>query len=463
MADAIAKLFREPTKIQELTVPAEEGQLSRVRDFIVGVCESAGFTSRETNNTKLAIDEACTNIIKHAYAKKKGDIKILAEISSGRIEFRITDQGEHFDFAGIKDPDLDQYVESGRKGGLGVFLINRLMDAVEYRSVTDGNELILSKKGRAAVPGMPGAVSWRNSLRFKFTLRASLGLFLLITVIGTFIFNRQTNSIESQKNMQWVEKKRLVSNLANRSRDVLVQPEAFSVEQTNLSAYLSKLLTMDNSLAYVRVIDLDQNIISSGNVDEIFTTYTPPAGELLLEEENGVVWQRSAAGERRLRNIYHPVIMVSAETGSQVALGGVHVGIYEDIVEGSIPDPRLATLILIVGIFLVGNLFIMGLVSVFVKPIQVLTDGVRAIGEGSLDGQIPVDGPAEIGAIASVFNEITTKFKKAQDSILEQEKLQKEMEVAKQIQQSLLPKKMPDVSGYDIAPYYQAAAEVGGD
>jgi sigma-B regulation protein RsbU (phosphoserine phosphatase) len=88
---------------------------------------------------------------------------------------------------------------------------------------------------------------------------------------------------------------------------------------------------------------------------------------------------------------------------------------------------------------------------------------VRAIGDGNLDGKLDVSGPAEIGAIAGVFNEITEKFKKARDSVLEQEKMQKEIEVAKQIQQSLLPRKRPEISGYDIAPLYQAAAEVGGD
>ena len=87
---------------------------------------------------------------------------------------------------------------------------------------------------------------------------------------------------------------------------------------------------------------------------------------------------------------------------------------------------------------------------------------MRAIGQG-YDNKISIEGPAEIGAIAAVFNEITDKFKKAQVTVLEQEKLQKEIEVAKEIQQALLPKRHPDVSGYDIAPYYQAAKEVGGD
>jgi anti-anti-sigma factor len=454
----------DTAKILELTVEADEGQLSRVRDFVVNVCETASFSPRETSNTKLAIDEACTNIIKHAYTEKSGDIKVRAEISSGQVMFRIYDTGEHFDFASIKDPDLDQYVESGKKGGLGVFLINRLMDGVEYRANPDGNELVLAKKSRASVSKvLPSTVSWRNSLRFKFTLRASMGLLFLVAAIFAFIFVRQTGSINNQRNVQWLEKKRLATNLAARSKDLLMRPEAYSLEQTNLSAYLAKLVDNDESVGYVRVLDREGKILSSGNVEEMFTEYEPPVGEVLLSEESGISWIRVFTSRGTLRNISVPVSMEANETGNSVHLGEVHVGIYEAAVDDTIHDPRLSTASLILVIYLVGVLLIMGLVSVFVKPIQVLTDGVRAIGEGSFDGKISEEGPAEIGAIAGVFNEITHKFKKAQDSILEQEKLQKEMEVAKQIQHSLLPKKMPDVSGYDIAPYYQSAREVGGD
>src|SRR5689334_20115358 len=85
---------------RELTVPAEEGQLGRVRDFIVNVCEDAGFSTREVSNTKLAVDEACTNIIKHAYSGRRegGDITVVAEIESGKIKIHLKDRGKHFDF-----------------------------------------------------------------------------------------------------------------------------------------------------------------------------------------------------------------------------------------------------------------------------------------------------------------------------------------------------------------------------
>ena len=124
-----------------------------MRDFVVSVCEDAGFGQREVANTKLAVDEACTNIIKHAYEGKtetRRDQRLRRDRRPASVSIHLRDRGKHFDFASVKDPDLDQYVETGKKGGLGVFLINRLMDGVEYRATETGNELILTKRSQAA-------------------------------------------------------------------------------------------------------------------------------------------------------------------------------------------------------------------------------------------------------------------------------------------------------------------------
>ena len=73
--------IEENKKVRQLSVPAEEGQLSRVRDFVAEVCEEASFNPREISNTKLAVDEACTNIVKHAYSDKEGAIEIRATVT----------------------------------------------------------------------------------------------------------------------------------------------------------------------------------------------------------------------------------------------------------------------------------------------------------------------------------------------------------------------------------------------
>lgn len=452
-------------EVRELTVLAQEGQLGRVRDFVVAVCEDAGFGQREVANTKLAVDEACTNIIKHAYEGKTetGDIGVLAEIDAGKVSIHLRDRGKHFDFASVKDPDLDQYVETGKKGGLGVFLINRLMDGVEYRATETGNELILTKRSQAAFSAavMPEKMPLRGTLRFKFMLRASGGLAALMLVAWSFIMVRQSSDIGAQRTTQWLEKRRLAENIASRSVSTLVDPSEFSIDQTNLTSELSKLVGAGDEIAYARVVDAMGNVRASGRVDEVFQPDPSPAGEL-ISEDGRITWSRHDAPGGEIRDIAVKVAVPGAD-GQRFDVGTMRLGVYKDAIEDAIEDTRWSTSMLLLSIFAVGILLIMGLVQVFVRPIQLLTDGVRAIGDGNMDGKLDVRGPAEIGAIAGVFNEITEKFKKARDSILEQEKMQKEIEVAKQIQQSLLPRRRPEISGYDICPLYQAAAEVGGD
>jgi anti-anti-sigma factor len=450
---------------RDLTVVAQDTQLGRVRDFVVEVCESAGFSPREVSNTKLAVDEACTNIIKHAYDgyDQPGNITVIAEIGSGKVKFRLQDRGKHFDFSGVKDPDLDQYVETGRKGGFGVFLINRLMDGVEYHTTDSGNELVLTKRSQATLSAsvLPGHFPVRGTLRYKFMLRASGGLLALVTVLGAFMYFRQTQDIKSQQVTQWMDKSRLAESVARRSVSALMDPNEYSIEQTNLSSELTKLANANEEIAYARVVDALGTIRASARIDEVFQPYQAPSADLLLDDGK-VTWSRHEMDGRGVRDI---MVAVSVQNpgGAAFDIGALHLGVFEDRVAADIEDTRGQMLLLLLAVFGAGVLLILGLVQVFVRPIQILTDGVRAIGDGNLEGKLDVRGPAEIGAIAGVFNEITEKFKKAQTSILEQEKMQKEIEVAKQIQQSLLPRRRPEISGYDIAPLYQAAAEVGGD
>ncbi|MEE9268857.1 MAG: SpoIIE family protein phosphatase [Candidatus Krumholzibacteria bacterium] len=451
-------------RIRELTIPADESQLSRVREFVATVCTEAGFTAGEVNNTKLAVDEACTNIIKHAYDDSNGRIRVRASVSPGAVDFSLIDRGKRFDFAAVEDPDLEHYVETGRKGGLGVFLINRLMDRVEYRTVHGSNELLLSKTSLAVASGaIASRISWRGSLRYRFTLRASLGLFVIIASIWGYIFVGQTEGIKEQRTTHWMEKRRLAEDVANKSRALLLNPQMYSIEQTTLTAFIARMVDGNEDLAYLRVVDLDDGILSSANIDEIFTKFSKKDGHVLLEEGNGVRWMQIEFNGEVTRDIRFPVQVRNQDTGRLIAVGNVYVGVYEHAMYRAITDPRPLTTVIILISFLAGILLIVTLVTVFVKPLQVLTEGVRAIGQGSLDSKIDVGGPAEIGAIATVFNDITKKFREAQVNLLEQEKLQKEIEVAKQIQQSLLPRDYPAVSGYDIAPYYQAAKDVGGD
>jgi serine phosphatase RsbU (regulator of sigma subunit)/transposase len=97
-------------------------------------------------------------------------------------------------------------------------------------------------------------------------------------------------------------------------------------------------------------------------------------------------------------------------------------------------------------------------------PFHKLAGWVREVGHGTVDeDELDIDASDELGEIAQAFNEMTTKFREAQTNLMEQQRIQRELQVAQEIQQMLLPSDFPNVVGYDITSYYQAAKEVGGD
>lgn len=107
--------------------------LLEVRIFVDSAARAVGFSDEEIGNIILAVDEACTNIIKHAYhyaTDKEIEISIVQDPHS--FEVRIYDTGNSFDPSSIKTPNLQEHLGHKRRGGLGVYLMKRLMDKVEF-------------------------------------------------------------------------------------------------------------------------------------------------------------------------------------------------------------------------------------------------------------------------------------------------------------------------------------------
>src|SRR3989442_3616529 len=151
-----------------LQVPAEDRHLAEIRDFIQDVGEKIQIPGKILANTKLAVDEACTNVVKQGYKGRSGFIEVIVTGNLREFSIEIRDQGESFDLRNVKSPDLKMYVETRKRGGLGVFLMNQLMDEVHYRGRTAGNVLMMSKRltrGRRRA----GKGSRPRSLRVAYT------------------------------------------------------------------------------------------------------------------------------------------------------------------------------------------------------------------------------------------------------------------------------------------------------
>ncbi|MCX7876919.1 MAG: ATP-binding protein [Melioribacteraceae bacterium] len=131
----------------QLKIKSKTENLSEVRSFAEKIANQLGFSEDSISKIILAIDEACTNIIKHAYKyDPDGDIIISFSFNGNKLSISILDYGNHFDPDKIPEPDIKEYYKQKKSGGLGMFLMKKLMDEVVY-STTSGsyNQVTLIK------------------------------------------------------------------------------------------------------------------------------------------------------------------------------------------------------------------------------------------------------------------------------------------------------------------------------
>lgn len=120
-------------KEYQLKIPSQSDNLAIIRDVVAKVASRVGFDTDEASKIELAVDEACTNVIKHAYANNSNQmIEVSIKVEEKKLIIIVADKGKGFNPDEIKLPDLNKSIKEGRKGGLGLCLIKTLMDKVEF-------------------------------------------------------------------------------------------------------------------------------------------------------------------------------------------------------------------------------------------------------------------------------------------------------------------------------------------
>ena len=109
--------------------PSDPALMSAVRGFVGRVCRTAGFDKGDVHAIVLAVDEACTNIIKHSYGGDHSQpIRLRTDLLANGVSFELVDYGAKVDPGEVASRDLDDI----RPGGLGVYFIRRIMDEVDF-------------------------------------------------------------------------------------------------------------------------------------------------------------------------------------------------------------------------------------------------------------------------------------------------------------------------------------------
>jgi len=135
----------------ELTIPAETEYLDVVRGVIELVTEKVHLSKIERYKVILAVEEAGANIIKHAY-RGRGDLSkgevigIKVFVDDRSLTIILEDKGVPFDRNRLKNPDLEKHLKECKTSGLGVYIIESLMDEVRYDINGVSNRIVLIKK-----------------------------------------------------------------------------------------------------------------------------------------------------------------------------------------------------------------------------------------------------------------------------------------------------------------------------
>lgn len=133
----------------QLTVNASTKNLAEVRNFVATYAKNEGFTNQQINETRLAVDEAFTNIIKHAYENDENQpVNVDLQFDDEKLCVIISDFGKSFNIDSYKIPDVREQIKEKKRGGMGVYLIQNLMDDVSYRNQKSKNEIIMCKNRR---------------------------------------------------------------------------------------------------------------------------------------------------------------------------------------------------------------------------------------------------------------------------------------------------------------------------
>jgi serine/threonine-protein kinase RsbW len=140
-------------KEYQLKVKSSTENLSEIRKFIQVHALEAGISDDVATDIILATDEACTNVIKHAYKNyPNGEIVIKVQYSDKKFKIIIIDHGSAFTPEIVPEPDIQKYYRQKRVGGLGMYLMKKLMDDVKYVSIPGKyNQVLMIKNLNSSI------------------------------------------------------------------------------------------------------------------------------------------------------------------------------------------------------------------------------------------------------------------------------------------------------------------------
>ena len=441
-------MFSRAVKEVDAEYQAEEKFLPSVLNLVRETCTGAGVSKKDVSAITLAVEEGVTNIIRHAYLYEKGLIRLRIVIFKKRIIFSLIDRGRSFHPTGGEKLELQKLVESGRKGGLGFYMINKIMDSVEYISGSGVNELRMTKLISRQPERTRPFTGRMFTLRVKFSIYTFIIMSLIIAGSYLFIYSRGVKRIyqhlhDTVGSLSKTVAAQSAGYILNHRSDVEFDELAISYVKAN-----EELLTLV-------IIDSTGNILAdTRDIKNLHKKYVLP---------EGIDPMKTGRPQNYVKNNNDEYYMIKRIMSGNNQIGQVHITYTDESYLAEIASERRKVILLtLIGLAVgIGGIYLLS--SYFVSPIIRITDRVRKFTGGDIETELPPEGVEEYFEITRALNEMMGRLRRDRENIVERERVAKEIEVAGQIQKMLLPVRLPQIPGLKLDACYRAASRISGD
>jgi len=286
-----------------------------------------------------------------------------------------------------------------------------------------------------------------NSMKWE-VMGVVLSLTLIITGIMSFmLLNIHTKSLVNEVELRGISTAR---NIANNIADFIMMRHELE------AAKVLKEAMQNKGVIYAMVVGSNGVILAHNDMTQVKKKYMPPGKIIKTTAAKNVIFETKSGG-RLIEFTAAAVAKHKARTGV------VRVAVSYDLISRALKQTYInIALVTVIAVILsvIGAFF---LSTAITKPINILAQGVKIAGSGDLNHKIAIKSKNELGLLADAFNEMTDDLKRAQKTALEKLAMEKELEIASRLQDSLLPKKFPDMGKYEASAFYKPAKEIGGD
>ena len=130
--------------LSQIRLPAKRENLEKFSEHILQCAEKQGIDRKQLMQINLSLEEVLVNICDYSYRDNEGDIEVICGLDNdNRFVIEITDSGIPFDIDSFDEPDLNADISERKVGGLGIYLIKKMMDDIQYRFEDNKNILKL--------------------------------------------------------------------------------------------------------------------------------------------------------------------------------------------------------------------------------------------------------------------------------------------------------------------------------